>query len=116
MCLSRLLTVVWAALLPVFLSSAQELHISGEKIRAHVKYLSSDELEGRGVGTRGERLATEYLASQLKLEGVKPGGENGSYFQRVLLVGATTSPNATLTVKTRAGSTTLHYLQDFVGT
>jgi hypothetical protein len=110
------MSVVCAALLSVVLSSAQELHISGEKIRAHVKYLSSDELEGRGVGTRGGRLATDYIASQLKLEGVKPAGENGTYFQRVPLVGATTSPNATLTIKTRAGSTALHYLQDFVGT
>jgi len=110
------MSVVCVALLAVFVSSAQELHISGEKIRAHVKYLSSDELEGRGVGTRGGRLVTDYLASQLKLEGVKPAGENGSYFQRVPLVGATTTPNATLTIKTRAGSTTLHYLQDFVGT
>ena len=51
----------------------QELHVSGEKIRAHVKYLAGDELEGRGVGTRGETLATEYIASQLKVEGVTPG-------------------------------------------
>ena len=56
---------------------AQDLHVSGEKMRAHVKYLASDELEGRGVGTRGEKLATDYIASQLQTEGLKPGGEAG---------------------------------------
>ncbi len=41
---------------------AQVADISGERMRAHVKYLSSDLLEGRGVGTQGEKLATEYIA------------------------------------------------------
>ena len=62
-----------------FGTAAQDLHISGGKIRAHVKYLSSDELEGRGVGTKGEKLATEYIAGQLKFEGVNPGGDGGTY-------------------------------------
>ena len=39
---------------------AQMTEISGERIRAHVKFLSSDLLEGRGVGARGGDLATEY--------------------------------------------------------
>src|SRR5579875_3559694 len=77
---------------------AQTVQISGEKMRAHVKYLASDELEGRGVGTKGEKLATNYLASQLQTAGVKPAGDNGTYFQRVPLVGVTTSHSATLTV------------------
>jgi Zn-dependent M28 family amino/carboxypeptidase len=107
-----------AAILAVFspfLMRAQELHISGEKIRAHVKYLSSDDLEGRGVGTRGGRLATEYIASQLQAEGVKPGGDNGAYFQRVPLVGVTTLHTATLTIAAKRGRSVLHYARDFVG-
>lgn len=100
-----------AALLP-----AQDLRISSEKIRAHVKYLSSDELEGRGVGTRGEKLATDYLAAQLQAEGVKPGGENATYFQRVPLAGVTTGKNATLSFASNGARTTLRYVTDFVGT
>lgn len=97
--------------------AAQNLHVSGEKIRAHVKYLSSDELEGRGVGTRGGKLATDYIAAQLQAEGVPPGGENGTYFQRVPLVGSETQPNATLTVTGNSGSSsTLRFIHDFVGT
>ncbi|HEY3939043.1 MAG TPA: M28 family peptidase [Bryobacteraceae bacterium] len=100
----------------VFAVEAQDLHVSGEKIRAHVKYLASDALEGRGVGTHGEKLATEYLASQLQAAGVKPGGDNGTYFQRVPLIGSTTLPSATLSFSTKTGRVSLKFVTDYVGT
>jgi Zn-dependent M28 family amino/carboxypeptidase len=87
-------------------------HVSADKLREHVKYLASDRLEGRGVGTNGEKLATEYLASQLKAAGVTPAGDKGSYFQRVPLVGSTTLPGATLAFQ----NTSLKFLTDYVGT
>ena len=59
--------------------------IDPEKIRAHVRFLSLDLLEGRGPGTRGDKLASEYIATQFALEGVQPAGDNHSYFQRVPL-------------------------------
>jgi Zn-dependent M28 family amino/carboxypeptidase len=59
--------------------------IDPEKIRAHVRFLSLDLLEGRGPGTRGAELAAEYIATQFALAGVKPAGDNGTYFQRVPL-------------------------------
>ena len=37
-----------------------------EKIRAHVKYLASDELEGRGMNQKGGDLAADYIAAQFK--------------------------------------------------
>jgi Zn-dependent M28 family amino/carboxypeptidase len=61
-----------------------------EKIRAHVKYLASDELEGRGTGQKGGDLAAEYIAEQFKSYGLQPAGENGTYFQRVPMVGVKT--------------------------
>src|SRR5579872_6427393 len=78
------------------LASAQPDQISAERIRAHVKFLGSDLLEGRGVGARGGDLATEYIATQLALAGAKPAGDNGTYFQRVPLVGVETQPSATM--------------------
>jgi Zn-dependent M28 family amino/carboxypeptidase len=96
--------------------AAQNLQISGEKIRAHVKYLSSDELEGRGVGTRGGKLATDYIAAQLQAAGVKPGGENGTYFQKVPLAGVTTSKSASLSFRGKTGTEQFRYITDFVGT
>ena len=59
--------------------------IDAEKMRAQVRFLSLDLLEGRGPGTRGDRLAAEYIATQFALEGVLPAGDEGSYFQRVPL-------------------------------
>lgn len=97
------------------LLSAQEVHISGSRIRAHVKYLSSDQLEGRGVGTPGAKLATEYIASQLGAEGVAPGGDRGSYFQRVPLVGCKLLPSASLTIEERGKQIPLHLISDYVG-
>src|SRR6266704_6244868 len=82
---------------------AQAQTISGERIRAHVKFLSSDLLEGRGVGVRGGELATEYIATQFALAGAKPAGDNGTYFQRVPLVGVQTEPDATLSAVAAGG-------------
>ena len=59
--------------------------IDGEKIRAHVRFLSLDLLEGRGPGTHGGELAAEYIATQFALAGVEPAGDNGTYFQHVPL-------------------------------
>ncbi len=69
--------------------------IDGEKIRAHVRFLSLDLLEGRGPGTRGAELAAEYIATQFALAGLEPAGENGSYFQRVPLVAVHTIEDKT---------------------
>jgi Zn-dependent M28 family amino/carboxypeptidase len=57
--------------------------ITTKEIDAHLRFLSSDLLEGRAPGTRGGRLATEYIASQLQAYGLKPGAADSSYFQRV---------------------------------
>jgi Zn-dependent M28 family amino/carboxypeptidase len=59
--------------------------IDAEKIRAHVKFLASDLLEGRGPGKRGAELAAEYIATQFALDGLKPAGDNGTFFQNVPL-------------------------------
>src|SRR5437764_1971487 len=75
----------------VVICFGQIQEISGERIRAHTKFLASDLLEGRGVGTRGGDLATDYIATQFALVGAKPAGDNGTYFQRVPLVGAETN-------------------------
>jgi Zn-dependent M28 family amino/carboxypeptidase len=92
---------------------AQE--ISAPRIRAHVRFLASDLMEGRGVGTRGGRLATEYLATAFATAGAQPGGDvvNGrrTYEQPVLLRGVTTLPTSSIS----SGETKLNYLTDFVG-
>jgi Zn-dependent M28 family amino/carboxypeptidase len=108
--------ILLAASIISFSVAGQNLHVSGDKIRAHVKYLASDELGGRGVGTVGEKLATEYIASQLQVQGLKGAGENGTYFQRVSLVGSTTEPSATLTITGKKDRASLSFVKDYVGT
>jgi len=105
------------SLLGVFflIAAAPAQDISSERIRAHVKFLSSDLMEGRGVGTRGDELATEYLATQFALVGAKPAGDNGSYFQNVPLVGVETAPGVQLAASRGGRSMTLRWLSDFVG-
>lgn len=52
---------------------------------AHVAYLADDRLEGRDTGSRGHRLAAEYVAQQFRRAGLRPQGERG-YYQPVQLV------------------------------
>ncbi len=94
---------------------AQDSSISAERIREHTRFLSSDLLEGRGVGQRGGDIATEYIATQLALAGAKPFGDNGTFFQSVPLVGVETSPNAQLSAAVWGKSVDLKWADDFVG-
>ena len=74
---------------------AGEASIDGEKIRAHVRFLADDLLEGRGPGLRGSELAAKYIATQFALYGLKPGGDNGTYMQQVNFVGMKAIPEKT---------------------
>ena len=51
------------------------------RLMASVKYLASDELEGRMTGSAGARLAADHIAGALRTLGLEPAGEAGSYFQ-----------------------------------
>ena len=105
----------WVQIAPAQVMRADSAGISGERIRAHVKFLASDLLEGRGVGARGGDLATEYIATQFALDGLKPAGDNGTYFQNFALVGA--EPQPTTSLSAIAGHITLPFgwQDDFVG-
>jgi Zn-dependent M28 family amino/carboxypeptidase len=67
---------------PLPASAAGAPAISAAEIDGHLRFLSSDLLEGRAPATRGGRLAAEYIASQLRAAGVEPGA-SGSYLQEV---------------------------------
>ena len=107
-----LFLVAMAASLP-----AQMTEVSGNRIRAHVKFLSGDLLEGRGVGARGGEIASEYIATQFALIGAKPLGDNGTYFQKVSLLGVEPQPSSQLSMVSNDGKTTepFQWLDEFVG-
>ncbi|MGA2412822.1 MAG: M28 family peptidase [Candidatus Sulfotelmatobacter sp.] len=77
--------------------------INPEHIRWHVRYLSHDLLEGRGTGQRGGDIAAEYIATQFAEYGLKPAGDNGSYLQKVPLVGITTLPETQFSLVPKQG-------------
>lgn len=89
--------------------------ISIDRVRADLKYLASDPLQGRGVGTRGEELATDYIASQFRKAGLKPAGERGTYFQRVPLVLNRSGAELSLDAIGGNKTTSFKILDEFVG-
>ena len=107
-------TVPHVAGLPAAAEQAMST-VDPEKIRAHVRFLSHDLLEGRGTGQRGGDIAAEYIATQFALYGLKPAGEDGTYMQKVPMVGIATQDVSTLTaVPTSGQPIELIYRRDFV--
>src|SRR5258708_2815207 len=88
--------------------------LNEDAIRAHIKFLSSDLLEGRGTGARGGEIAANYIAAQMEALGLKGAGPNGSFFQPVSLVGVKADPNTKLTISGRNGKETFKFADEFV--
>jgi len=101
--------------LPLLAGKAKApVRMDGERISAHVKYLASDELEGRGMGQKGSDLAADYIAKQLESYGLQPAGDDGTFFQKVPMVGVKTLPQTTFELARDTGETTaLKNLDDF---
>jgi len=57
--------------------------ITPDDLRTHIYQLAADSMRGREAGTRGNWLATEYVATVFRRLGLQPAGENGTYFQIV---------------------------------
>ncbi|HEY4054505.1 MAG TPA: M28 family peptidase [Terriglobales bacterium] len=94
---------VSAHLPPAAISALQK--IDPEHIRAHVRFLSHDLLEGRGTGQRGGDIAAEYIATQFWLNGLKAAGDNGTFFQQVSFVGITPGTETTFDLVPSKGET-----------
>jgi len=77
--------------------------IDPERIRAHVRFLAHDLLEGRGTGQRGGDIAAEYIATQFALDGLKPAGDSGTFLQKVPMVGVTPDPASTFSLVGESG-------------
>src|SRR6266571_2979992 len=88
--------------------------ISESELRAHIKFLSDDRLEGRGTGARGGELAALYVAEQFEAMGLKGAGAKGSFWQPVSLVGVKADPKTGLRVKGQDRSEVFKFADDFV--
>jgi len=85
--------------------------LSGAVFMSHLRFLSSDQLEGRAPGTRGGTLAAEYIAAQFERLGLVPAGDSGSWYHRIPVI--THDPDPSITV-TSTPAIPLTFKQDFV--
>ncbi|CAN5264309.1 M20/M25/M40 family metallo-hydrolase [soil metagenome] len=89
--------------------------IDSKDIRAYMKFLSHDLLEGRGTGTRGHEVAAHYVATQFDVLGLQPGGENNTYFQEVPLVkGMKRYEGSEITLIGQRGQQALSFMEDYL--
>jgi len=80
--------------------------LSPDSLRTWLTVISSDEFEGRATFSPGLDKAAAYIADRLKDARVRPGGDDGSYFQKVEVVTAQSSNQSTLTVEVNGESRT----------
>src|SRR5262249_27988181 len=89
--------------------------IEESNLRAHVKYLADDLLEGRSPGSRGGMLAAKYIAAQFESLGLEPAATDRSYFQQVQMIGSRPDPSTRFVIKSGTGDTEFRFGDDFVG-
>ena len=96
--------------------TAAEKWITDSNLRADIRFLADDLLEGRGPGTRGDELAQRYLISQFQLLGLKPAAGKGSWTQKFSMLGVTTQPPAQLNFEGNSKSLRLKNHDDYIVT
>jgi len=82
---------LFAALIAFILqvnAQTSDPEVTAKDLKTHLRYLASDELQGRGSGTEGNRKAAEYIVAELRRYGIAPAGVNGTYFQPFSFISA----------------------------
>src|ERR1700688_3686685 len=57
--------------------------IQSSDLQADIAFLASDDLKGRDSGSAEDHIATDYIAAEFLRLGLKPAGDNGTYFQNM---------------------------------
>jgi hypothetical protein len=95
--------------------AATQGRFSAEEFLEPIKFLSSDELKGRGDGTPELDRAAEYIAARFRKFGLKPAEDTGAYLQHFsLVVSAKLGPKNVAVYRQGSRYTTLKLQQDFV--
>jgi len=116
------LTLALTGLVAVLASAALLSHaaepvfsgIDGNAVLEHTKVLASDAFEGRAPGTKGEELTVAYLVEQLRKIGLQPGNPDGTWVQKLPLVGSTVQGSPSLTFGRAATERRLAWRDDYV--
>jgi Zn-dependent M28 family amino/carboxypeptidase len=90
--------------------------INQDRLLARIKVLSSDEFEGRAPASEGETRTISFVEKEFKDAGLEPGNPDGTYVQKVPLIGITPDPNMQLTFTDTISKKqrTLNYGSDFM--
>jgi len=105
-----LLAATMVAASPVSSQAPKPSVITPENLRTNLFSIADDSMGGRDPGSKGNFLTAEYVAAQWKKAGLKPAGENGTWFQKVPFVIQRLDEHGTMT----AGTTVLRAGVDFV--
>jgi Zn-dependent M28 family amino/carboxypeptidase len=91
-------------------------YISAKDLLDDIKVLASDKFEGRAPATEGEKLTLAYLQKRFKEIGLEPGNPNGTYLQKVPMVGVTADPSVQMVFSknSSAQKMALKFGDDFV--
>ncbi|MCC2617501.1 M28 family peptidase [Aestuariibacter halophilus] len=64
-------------------SATEVIEADPQRLRAHLFFLADDLMQGRDTGSEGHEIASRYIASQFEQYGLQPGGDSGTYMQRI---------------------------------
>jgi hypothetical protein len=111
---TRVIVLLLLLVSPRLVTAQSSPAITAAEIQKHVQYLASDQLEGRRTGTKGAEAAAQYIANEFKAYGLKPVGDQGTYFQKFEFVaGIKLGDLNTLTATFAGKSTPLEVDKDF---
>jgi Zn-dependent M28 family amino/carboxypeptidase len=103
---------------PVTLSAAEKAaaaqSLTPELIRSHVRFLADDLLEGRGPGSRGDKLAQVYIATRMEALGLEPAAPGGGWYQPVDLMGVTSRNPESIRFTKGTEGVDLRYRDDYI--
>ncbi|HVT39077.1 MAG TPA: hypothetical protein VHE78_08525, partial [Gemmatimonadaceae bacterium] len=98
------------ALFAALHAAGSQSSITAEALRMRLTAFAHDSMMGRAAGTKGDFMASAYVEHEFREMGLKPAGENGTFFQTVPLVRESVDTGAVLF----AGDTRLTVLTDFL--
>ncbi len=102
------------ALLLALPLAAQKPQFSADEMLHDISTLASDRFEGRAPGSEGEKLTVNFLLERFQSLGLKPGNPDGTYLQRVPMVGITAKPAKELTLISGDKKLALKFGDDYV--
>lgn len=88
--------------------------VSADSLLRHARALAHDSLAGRGTGSPGERKAAEYIASELARAGIRPAGDDSTWFQQFPLHGSIPLPESRLSIVSEGMAHELELWEDYV--